>query len=396
MRAAFGEYVITFEFATAGRIIFGAGKSTSAGEIAAGFGKRIFLVTGGHSADSAVEQLKQTLKASGIDASQIPRYSIRGEPDVPTIREGLAQAKAFQAEVIIGLGGGAAMDSAKALAALLTNPGDMLDYLEVVGKGQSISQMPLPCICIPTTAGTGSEVTRNSVIGVSDQRLKVSMRGLLMLARVALVDPELTYSLPPEVTAYTGLDALTQLVEAYLSARATVFSRAIVESALPYARHLEAAYAASQTNRHDVTARTAREAMSYAALCSGLALANSGLGAVHGFASVMGARYPIPHGLCCGILLPHTIEANYRRDFATRPHLWNNLAHLLGQTSAESLIDYLHRLTLALNLPALSTFGLDAAHQPELVALAKRANSMKANPVELNDDELTGILAAAG
>src|SRR5271165_5904384 len=196
-----------FEFATAGRIIFGNGKFAELAAIASSYGRRALVVTGGRSGDSPAAQIIADMQAKGLSAE---RFSVQSEPDIGSIAAGLAVARAFEPDLVIGLGGGATMDTAKALAALYTNPGEALDYLEVVGKGQAITELPLPCICLPTTSGTGSEVTRNSVIGVPERQVKVSMRSPLMLPRIALIDPALTYNLPPELTAYTGLDALTQ------------------------------------------------------------------------------------------------------------------------------------------------------------------------------------------
>ncbi len=382
--------VIAFEFATAGRIIFGAGKFNEAGQIAASFGKRVLLVTGGKSTDDPADRLMTDLRGRGVTAE---RFSVKGEPDLATIQQAVEAAKAMGAEVVIGLGGGAAMDSAKAVAAMLTNPGEITDYLEVVGKGQQTQIASAPCICIPTTAGTGSEVTRNAVINVPEQRVKVSMRGPLMLPRVALVDPELTYTMPRDVTAFTGLDALTQCLEAYVSKRRNAFAQMIALEGLRAANALHTAY--DHWDQDDEITKEAREQMAYAALCGGLALANSGLGAAHGFASVLGARYPIPHGACCGILLPYVVFVN--ENHAGESDLFKIIATqgliVEPPETLASTLDFLN--SMHLDMPRLSHFGVKEADIPELIQLSKQSNSMKANPYELTDDELTWILKSA-
>ncbi len=389
--------MINFEFATANRIIFGAGKFKEAGEIAASFGKRAFIVTGGASGDEPFEQLAKDLSARNIPAQ---RFIVKGEPSLQTMHDGLAAAREHGADVAIGLGGGSAMDTAKCIAGLLTNEGDLLDYLEVVGQGKPLTKPAAPVICIPTTAGTGAEVTRNSVISVPDKQVKVSIRSPYLLPRVALVDPELTYSLPPDVTAYTGLDALTQLIEPFVSFRATFFTDMLCKEGLIEAGALLTAFYGGSSQTPSVT--QAREKMSLASLFGGLALANSGLGAVHGFAAVLGARYPIPHGACCGILLPYVVDANASAPFDHRKREdfdYDAVHRLLGASieinADKTLVDTLYRIVRELNMPTLSHYGITADAIPELVQLSKKASSMKANPVELTDDELSGILRAA-
>ncbi len=383
----------TFEFATASRIIFGAGKFAEAGEIAAAFGKRVLLVTGGHSCDEPAERLSRDLSGRGAVAM---RYSIQGEPSLSTIEEGLARAREQGAEVVIGLGGGSAMDAAKCIAGLLTNDGDLLDYLEVVGQGKPLTRPAAPIMAIPTTAGTGAEVTRNGVISVPDKQVKASMRSPYLLPRVALVDPELTYTLPPDVTASTGLDALTQLIEAAVSRRATVFTDMLTETGLKAVIGLKTAFQEATSPADHERFIKARERMAFASLFGGLALANAGLGAVHGFAAVLGARYTLPHGACCGILLPHVTEANIKRmSPAAYARVVFALQESLAIDGSQDFVDWLYRLVRELNMPTLANYGVTAEAVPELVQLSKRASSMKGNPVELTDAELSGILLAA-
>ena len=247
-------------------------------------------------------------------------------------------------DVIIGLGGGSAIDTGKAIAALLTNPGDPLDYLEVIGRGQALHATPLPYIAIPTTAGTGSEVTRNAVLASPEHRVKVSLRSPLMLPRVAIVDPELTYSLPPAITASTGLDALTQLIEPYTCNSPNPLVDAICREGMQRAaRSLKRAY----QDGNDVAAR---EDMSIAALFGGLALANAKLGAVHGFAGPLGGLFPAPHGMICARLLPLIVEANVRALQERKPNTsvlqrYAEVAQLLTGRStagASDAIEWLH------------------------------------------------------
>ena len=380
-------YSPVFEFATAQRIIFGTGSVSQAPEIAATLGQRVLIVLT-HSADSIASVLEQ-----GLHERQraTVRCHISGEPDVQSIEAGVQAAREEGCDCVIAVGGGSAIDSGKAIAGLLTNGGNVLDYVEVVGAGKPITQPAAPFIAIPTTAGTGAEVTRNAVISIPDKRVKVSMRSPHLLPTVALVDPALTHTMSPDVTASTGLDALTQLIEPYTCNRSNPFSDAFALSGLDCAaRSLLAAYTdGSPESRQD---------MAYASLCGGLALANSGLGAVHGFAGVIGGRYPIPHGVCCAILLPHVTEANLAALQGREP----NSPVLVRYRTVErmlpgdgDLVDKLRRLVEALHIPTLSAFGISADAIPDLVTQSQRASSMKANPIILTADELSGILAAA-
>jgi len=291
--------MLRFEFATATRIIFGAGALKQIGLLAAEMGRRAFVVTGLSTAQT--QPLLDLITAQGM---QYETFPVAHEPTVETVQSGVRHVRHASCDLIIGFGGGSVIDAGKAIAALMTNPGDLLDYLEVIGKGKPITQPAAPYIAIPTTAGTGAEVTRNAVLASPEHHVKVSLRSPLMLPRVALVDPELTYSLPPQITASTGLDALTQLVEPFVSIRANPMTDAFCREGMRRATHsLRQAY----EYRNDVKAR---EDMALASLLGGLALANAGLGAVHGIASVVGGMFPAPHGAVCARLLPHVMEIN--------------------------------------------------------------------------------------
>jgi len=230
------ELMFSFEFATASRIIFGVGKLNELGKQLEGSAKRLLLARGRSS--EAIPRVREIISAHGIPVTE---FEVHGEPTVEVVREGVEAAR--ECDMIIGLGGGSVLDAGKAIAALVANPGDMFDYLEVVGKGGPLLNASLPYIAIPTTAGTGAEVTRNAVIEAMEQKVKVSLRSPLMLPRLALVDPELTYRLPPDITASSGLDALTQLIEPFVSVKANPMTDAICRAGMRHAaRSLRRAY----------------------------------------------------------------------------------------------------------------------------------------------------------
>lgn len=279
---------------------------------------------------------------------------------------------------------------------MLSNDGDLLDYLEVIGQGRPLARAGAPFIAIPTTAGTGAEVTRNAVLGSPGHRVKVSLRSPLMLPRIALVDPALTLGLPPAITASTGLDALTQLLEAFVSARANPMTDALCEQGIPLAaRSLERAF----THPHDLAAR---EDMSLAALYSGIALANAGLGAVHGFAAPIGGRFSAPHGAVCAALLPHVWQANLaavnERGTDPQRRRFSQAARLLTDkedSDAASATIWLRDLSTRLAVPPLRACGIAESDFDDIIARAQQASSMKANPVVLTTEELRTILAEA-
>ena len=291
-----------FEFATATKIIFGAGTLREAGAMAKEFGKRALVVTGRD--PKRAEPLLKILHEAGVGAAT---FSVAGEPELSTVEQGTALAKKENCDLVIGFGGGSAMDAAKAIAAMLANDGELLDYVEIIGRGQALTKPSAPFIAIPTTAGTGSEVTRNAVLASPEHKLKVSLRSPLMLAKVAVVDPELTYDLPPALTASTGLDALTQLIEPFVCCARKPDDRRFMRRRHPPRRAVVA-----RRRFTDGQNKSAREDMAVASLFGGLALANAGLGAVHGFAGPIGGSFPAPHGAICAALLPHVMAANLR------------------------------------------------------------------------------------
>lgn len=377
-----------FEFASAGRILFGRGTAKEAASAAASLGKRPFVLTGRD--PSRASDLLSSLQSSAIT------FSVSGEPATESVRCAVEQAKAAGCDLIIGFGGGSVIDTAKATAALLTNAGDLFDYLEVVGKPRPLGNAPMPCIAIPTTAGAGAEVTRNSVLLSPEHRVKVSLRSPLILPRVAIVDPELTYSLPRSLTASTGLDALTQVIEPYVSLRANPLTDAIcVEGMMRAARSLRQAF----DHSHDADAR---EDMSIASLCGGLALANAGLGAVHGFAAPIGGMFEAPHGAVCAALLAPAMEINVRALRQRGPskvlERFNVIAGILtgrSQVGADDGVKWARELCKSLEIPPLRSYGIGAEHADEICDKAAAASSMKANPIVLTREELRELLERA-
>ncbi len=381
-----------FEFATATRIVFGPGTLKELGPIAAKTGCRALVVVG-----KSLERAKpliHMLEANGVECE---RFSVSGEPTIETVELGTDCARGTHSDMVIGFGGGSALDTGKAIAALLTNEGNPLDFLEVVGRGSPLTQPSAPFFAIPTTAGTGTEVTRNAVLGSPEHRVKVSLRSPHMLPRLALVDPELTYSLPPGITATTGLDALTQVLEPYVSCRANPMTDTICrEGMLRASRSLRGACA----NGKDADARID---MSIASLFGGLALANAGLGAVHGFAGPFGGMFPAPHGAVCAGLLPHVMVVNLdamRQREPESPILqrYDEVGKILvgdQAASAQDGVAWVREVCTDLKVPFLSTYGFCERDIPDLIDKASAASSMKGNPVELTKTEMEEILRRA-
>ncbi len=381
-----------FEFATAGRILFGPGTLAEAGPAAASLGRRALVVTG-KSAERA-GPLLAALSGAGVDHVS---FVVPGEPTTDMVRRGVSLAQAEACDLVIGFGGGSALDAAKAIAVLATNGGDPLDYMEGIGAGKPLTQPSLPTIAIPTTAGTGAEVTRNAVVASPEHRVKASLRSPHMLPRLALVDPTLTHSMPPEVTAGTGLDALTQLVEPFVSHRANPMTDAFCREGL-----VRAARALRRAWEHGDDA-PAREDMALAALFGGLALANAGLGAAHGIAAPLCGMFPAPHGATCAALLPHVMAVNVAALRSRQPDSpalsrYVELARLLtgrNDASATDGIRWVEALHRDLGVAGLAAYGVTRRDIPLLAEKAARASSMKANPIVLTEAELTQILELA-
>lgn len=367
-----------FEFATASRIVFGAGAFAQLGAIATPLGKRPLVVTGRKPRFSIPGQV----------------FAVAGEPTIATVREGVEAFRSGECDMVIAIGGGSAIDAGKAIGAAAANDGDLLDYLEVIGKGQALERAPYPFIAVPTTAGTGSEGTRNAVLGSPEHGVKVSLRSPLMLPRVAIVDPDLTIGLPPAITASTGLDALTQLIEPFVCARANPFVDGLCRDGMR-----RAAECLPRAFRNGADS-DARAGMSYASLLGGIALANAGLGVVHGFAAPIGGMFDAPHGAICAAVLPAGMDANIAALRARDPEgegleRYREAARILTkdmEATPEDGAQWVRQLTQDLRIPALSKYGISMEHAAELAAKAGRANSMKANPIALTNSELTAVL----
>ncbi len=381
-----------FEFSTARRIVFGPGVAGQIPDLVAGLGKRAFLVLGG--TPERFHSIVDQIASRGVASES---FSIRGEPTTVAVQKAVLAARQTAAEVVVAIGGGSVLDTGKAVAALLTNEGALSDYLEVVGKGLPLRDAAAPCIAVPTTAGTGAEVTYNAVLSVPEQHVKVSIRSPLMLPRYAVVDPLLTHSMPPALTASTGLDALTQLIEAFVSNKANPLTDGVCREGLMRAgRSLRRAF-------EEGGDAEARENMSLASLFSGIALANAKLGAVHGFAGPLGGTTDAPHGVICGKLLPYVMQANVQALQTRAPDSlalarFDEIGRILTGTSAAAASDavsWIEALCTVLGLPGLRRYGLREDDFPAGVEKARRASSMKGNPIELRDDELLHILRQA-
>ncbi|QTA78146.1 Iron-containing alcohol dehydrogenase [Desulfonema limicola] len=380
---------MTFEFNTATRIIFGAGTVKQAGSLAVKKGNRALVVTGSHIERAGF--LLEDIKKHGIKTTC---FQVSQEPDTDLAFSGADLARKEGCNMVIGFGGGSVMDTGKVIAALLTNKGDLSDYLEIIGKGMQIKHAPAPYIAIPTTAGTGAEVTKNAVLESLEHKIKVSMRSPMMVPCIAIVDPELTYTMPKKIIAATGLDALTQLMEAYVSVKATPITDAFACEGLNRAAcSIWLAYEVPNDSE-------ARENMCLASLLGGLALSNGGLGAVHGLAAPLGGMYKIPHGIVCARLLPYVMEANVNALKRLLPESqalarYNAIARILigkKEAQAHEGIAWIKNLCSTLNIPPLSEFGLKKDDFPLLALSSQKSSSMKGNPIALTNKEITDIL----
>ncbi len=374
-----------FELAAPGRIVFGAGVSAQAGNALAALGaQRILLVTGksGRHADGLRKQV----------AAPLVPYAIPGEPTLAMVDEGRALARREGCDAVIALGGGSAIDAGKAIAALACHDGDLLEHMEIVGQAKPLPHAGLPCIAIPTTAGTGAEATKNSVLASPAARVKASLRSPYLLPMLALVDPDLLDGISPTVLAQTGLDALSHLCESFVSHRANAYTLGLGrEGMLRTARSLRPAY------EHGLTPER-REDLAIASLFGGLCLASSGLGAVHGFAAPLGGMWHAPHGAVCAALLPPVMAANVAALKARAPQSpslgrYREIDGILA--GGRDAAGWVGELTVALAIPKLATMGVKTTEIPVLVEKAKAASSMRGNPIVLSDEELTSIAAAA-
>jgi alcohol dehydrogenase class IV len=371
-----------FELASPARIVFGAGAVDQVGRAVAALpSRRVLLVTGRSS------RWSDAIHAS-MDAETVP-FAIPGEPTLDMVSEGRALAQSEKCDAVVAFGGGSAIDAGKAIAALTGNEGDLLEYMEVVGKAKPLPRPGLPCIAIPTTAGTGAEVTKNSVLTSPEARVKASLRSPYLLPVLALVDPNLLHGMPSAILATTGLDALSHLLESFVSLRANPFTIALAkEGMVRIARSLRPAF------QLELSAER-REDLAIASLFGGLCLANSGLGAVHGFAAPLGGMWQAPHGAVCAALLPAVMATNIaaleeRAPLSPSLGRYRELDELLAGGAGAAR--WVAELTAALDIPKLSAMGVRSEDVPLLVEKAKIASSMRGNPVALGDGELTAIV----
>jgi alcohol dehydrogenase class IV len=388
---------LAFELAAPARIAFGAGVAAEVGPLARQLGSAALVVTGRSAARAGA--VLGPLAAAGVRAMT---FAIDGEPTVDVARAGVAAARAAGCDLVVGFGGGSALDAAKAIAALVANGGDPLDYLEVVGRGRPLERRSLPLVAIPTTAGTGSEVTKNAVLASPEHGVKASLRSPLMLPHAALVDPDLLAGLPPAVIASSGLDALSQLIEPFVSTRANPLTDGLAREGIRRsAATLRRAFEAARVGRP--VAAEDREALALASLFGGLCLANAGLGAVHGFAAPVGGMFTAPHGAACAALLAPAVRVNVRALRARAPDgpalaRFGELGPLVtGRAGAtiDDALTFLVELRRALEVPGLARYGMTAAHVADLCARARAASSMKGNPLTLTDEELAEIATDA-
>lgn len=386
---------ISYEFVAPRRIVFGWGRRREVGELAKALGRRAFLVCGSQSfVDQGIlDAMGQSLRAAGVEP--VVAGLLTHEPEVDDVDRAAVQVRAERpgvGDLVLALGGGAAIDLGKAIAAMATNDQSptVKDYLEGVGRGLTLAQEPLPVLAMPTTAGTGAEATRNAVISSYEPAFKKSLRDERLVPRIALVDPELSVSVPPHVTAASGMDAITQLIESFVSRKAQPIPQALALQGLRMA-----VPAIVEAVEHGAS-REAREKMAHAALLSGMALANSGLGLAHGVAAALGVHARVPHGAACALMLPVALRANAQVREAELAMLSRLLfGHDSAASDAEAvqvLIREIEKLCDRVKVPRrLSDVGVTREQIPALVA-SSRGSSMSGNPRELSDDELTQLL----
>lgn len=378
-----------FSFFSPQAIHFGRGQSQQTAEMAARFGDNVLLVHG-----SSASRANWLLTSCGDAGLQVRSLACQNEPSLPDIVDALKGLDGFQPDVVIGIGGGSVIDFAKALSALIQCDGPPQDYLEVVGAGRALEHPPVPMIALPTTAGTGAEVTKNAVIAVPEQGVKVSLRDARMVPQIAIVDPGLMQGAPQRVALAAGLDAVTQVIEPYLCVKANPMTDAICAAAIPVGLSV----------LHDLVENDAPDAwdkMAWVSTCGGLALANSGLGAVHGFAGVIGGLTQAPHGEICGTLLPvvlksHLSHAEEGTALAERVHwVLDQIDTHFAQGTKGAGLSALTRWSKSHGLRGLGEMGLSQDDHAEVAAASAQASSMKGNPFVLSQKELMDLLAAA-
>jgi alcohol dehydrogenase class IV len=382
---------MTFEFATTTRILFGCGQISQLAANALPFGNQALVVMGKN--PNRHDSVLDSLRKAGISVSI---FSINGEPTLNNVIQGTAIAKKSATQVVIGLGGGSVIDAGKAIAAMSRQPEDLEHYIEIIGEGKPLTNIPLPYIAVPTTAGTGAEVTRNAVLSSPELGVKASLRHVSMLPRLAIIDPELTLQCPADISAASGMDAFVQCLEAYVSCRANPLTDALCLSGIEHSvRSLEKVV----FDGGNIQARTD---IAYAAMLSGMALANAGLGAVHGFAAPIGGAFHAPHGAICAALIAPVwaanLEAVFKNGSTQAIERFTKAARLMtadNSASASAGVVFLKELTLRLAIPGLRQWGINDCHLDDIVTKAAASSSMKGNPVPIDHQTLRDILVSA-
>lgn len=370
-----------FAFLTATEILFGRGQAAQAAARAKAYGTQVFLL---HGTPARADWLAEALAGQGCT---VTRFVVNGEPDVAMIEAATNAAQG--AQVVVALGGGAVIDAGKAVAAMIPATRPLMDHLEVIGKSLPLNHAPLPFIAIPTTAGTGAEVTRNAVIGSPEHQRKVSLRDKRMLPALAIIDPALTDNTPKNITLASGLDAITQVIEPYICTRANRLTDALCRDAIP--QGLRALRQLMQGENPQ-----ARDDMAWVSLCGGLALANAGLGVIHGLAGPLGGLIAAPHGAICGTLLPHGLAMNAER--AADPTRINQVIAWIAEafeTTPENAICSLVKWSREHGLPTLAQMGFMPQHLHQAAEAAATSSSMQANPVRLSVQDLAILMATA-
>jgi len=377
------------DFSTSNRIIFGCGEFRKIADLIKGWGHRAFVIRGNN--PTYGKEFFEII--DGLDL-EVTYFKVDKEPDIALLTAAVKLARENKCEFVIGFGGGSVIDTGKAVAALLNNDGDLMDYLEIVGKGLHLENISKPYLAIPSTAGTGSEVTRNAVIDVPEKKVKVSMRNAYMLPKIALVDPELTLGLPKNITATTGMDAFVQVIEPYVCNSPNPMVDMFCRDAIP--RAAAKLFLAFQ----DGSNIKARENMAWVSLMGGLSLANAKLGAVHGFAGPIGGMFHAPHGAICACLLPAVMRVNIENLKNAEPQNASLMRYreiavwLTNDLKAEvdDSIHFIETLCKSINIPRLHEIGIMEKDFALIVEKSKHSSSMKGNPVQLPDAELTRIL----
>ncbi|QGJ69496.1 Iron-containing alcohol dehydrogenase [Planctomycetales bacterium 10988] len=386
-----------YDYFAPAHICFGAGRREELGRLAKSLGERVFIMNGSRTLaeQGLIDELTRYLNEAGVEAIFVG--TISREPEVADVDEAARKLQSYQVkhdDLVVAVGGGAALDWGKATAAMVFNieENSVLDFLEGVGKGFAMQKPPLPVIAMPTTGGTGSEATKNAVITSYDPPFKKSLRTEQMIPEIVLVDPELAVSLPPEITATSGMDAITQLIESYLS----VFARPIPQALSIHGLRLASPVILNvYEHGNDLLGRSQ---MAQAALFSGMALANSGLGMAHGVAAALGCQAKIPHGLACATMLPIALKTNRparEAEMATLGRVLYDHKDMKSDSAADALQEWVDALLEKMKLPRrLSELPLEKDLLPAIVA-ASRGNSMSGNPVQLSDEALLKVLEAA-